>query len=105
MPISFNTIYRDRMVTTVSVNHVRDCTRSVSVHDFRDVAQPRVAGVGEVPLIFAAGGAMLAIHLLLHTLTRSSRAGMAELPDPRKPGRRLSIDSPSFPPMAGNHLT
>ncbi len=33
---------RDRMVTAVSVNHARDCTRSVSVHDLRDVLQPRV---------------------------------------------------------------
>jgi chromate transporter len=46
------------------------------------------AGVGEVPLIFGAGFAMLAIHGALHLLTRNGRRNAGVLPGPRARGRR-----------------
>ncbi len=51
------------------------------------VAFAAAAGVSEVPLIFGAGFAMLAIHGAISLLTRNSR-GAENLPDPRQPGRR-----------------
>ena len=41
------------------------------------VALAAAAGVGEVPLIFGAGFAMMAVHILVRLLTRSSRRSLA----------------------------
>lgn len=52
------------------------------------VAFAAAAGVTEVPLIFGAGFATLAIHGALHGLTRNSRKSMQDLPNGPRSGRR-----------------
>ena len=47
-----------------------------------------VAGVAEVPLIFGAGFAMLAVHGFVSLLTRSSRRQMPDLPNAASTTRR-----------------
>jgi len=54
------------------------------------VAFAAAAGVGEVPLIFGAGFALLAVHGALAVLIRNGRRNAGDLPDPRQPGRRRS---------------
>lgn len=52
------------------------------------VAFAAAAGVGEVPLIFASGFAMLALHAVLRAITRSSRESLAKTTGQPRPRRR-----------------
>ncbi|MBK6317155.1 MAG: chromate efflux transporter [Dehalococcoidia bacterium] len=52
------------------------------------VAFAAAAGVGEVPLIFGAGFAMLAMHTAVRLLTAQSRKNLQPLPNPRKGGKK-----------------